>query len=114
MADDCIFCKIRDGDIPSEILHRDDHCFAIRDIGPAAPTHLLVIPVEHFTFLQDMTPEFHPTLGAMFAAARDLAAAEGIDESGHRLVINQGNHAGQAVDHLHLHVLGGRPMGPVA
>ncbi len=113
MANDCIFCKIRDGEIPSEILHRDDYCFAIRDIAPAAPTHLLVIPLEHFTFLRGMTPEFHPTLGAMFTAARDLAATEGIVSSGYRLTFNQGADAGQAVDHLHLHVLGGKPLGPV-
>ena len=60
MAEDCLFCKIRDGDIPSEILHRDEHCFVIRDIAPAAPTHLLVIPVQHFTYLTGITSEFQP------------------------------------------------------
>ena len=114
MAEDCLFCKIRDGEIPSDILHRDDHCFVIRDIAPTTPTHLLVIPVQHFTYLSGMTPEFQPTIGAMFAVAKDMAEAEGIVESGYRLIINQGADSGQQVPHLHLHVLGGRPMGPLA
>ena len=114
MAEDCLFCKIRDGEIPSEILHRDDHCFVIRDIAPTAPTHLLVIPIQHFTYLTGITPEFQATIGAMFATANDMAEAEGIAESGYRLVVNQGEHSGQQVSHLHLHVLGGRPMGPLA
>jgi histidine triad (HIT) family protein len=114
MAEDCLFCKIRDGDIPSEILHRDEHCFVIRDIAPAAPTHLLVIPVQHFTYLTGITPEFQPTIGAMFAVAKDMAVAEGIAESGYRLIVNQGENSGQQVPHLHLHVLGGRAMGQLA
>ncbi len=114
MAEDCLFCKIRDGEIPSDILHRDEHCFVIRDIAPTAAVHLLVIPVQHFTYLTSMTPEFQPTIGAMFAVAKDMADAEDIVESGYRLVINQGENSGQQVPHLHLHVLGGRPMGPLA
>ncbi|MDP6454105.1 MAG: histidine triad nucleotide-binding protein [SAR202 cluster bacterium] len=114
MAEDCLFCKIRDGEIPSDILHRDEHCFVIRDIAPTAPVHLLVIPVQHFTYLTGMTQEFQPTIGAMFAVAKELADAEGIVECGYRLVINQGKNSGQQVPHLHLHVLGGRPMGPLA
>ena len=114
MADDCLFCKIRDGDIPSDILHRDDYCFVIRDIAPATPTHLLVISVQHFTDLTGMTPEFQPTIGAMFAVASDMAEAEGVADTGYRLVVNQGGDSGQLVPHLHLHVLGGRPMGRLA
>ena len=114
MADDCIFCKIRDGEIPSDILSRDDHCFVIRDIVPRAPTHLLVIPVQHFTYLTDLTRAFYQTLGAMFSAAREAADAQEIAGDGYRLVINQGEHAGQVVPHLHLHVLGGSSLGPMA
>ena len=114
MAEDCLFCKIRDGEIPSNILHRDEHCFVIRDIAPSAPVHLLVIPVQHFTYLTGITPEFQRTIGAMFAVAKDMADAEDLIESGYRLVINQGENSGQQVPHLHLHVLGGRPMGPLA
>ena len=110
MSETCVFCKIRDGEIPSEILHRDDHCFVIRDIAPAAPTHLLVIPVRHFEYLTGMEPDFHPTLAAMFAAARDAAVSEGVSESGYRLIINQRDDSGQEVPHLHLHVIGGRRM----
>ena len=110
MSEDCVFCKIRDGEIPSEILYRDDHCFVIRDIAPVAPTHLLVIPVRHFEYLADMEPDFHPTLVAMFAAARDMAVSEGVSESGYRLIINQRGDSGQEVPHLHLHVIGGRRL----
>ena len=111
MDEFCVFCKIRDGEIPSDILHRDDHCFVIRDINPVAPVHLLVIPVEHFTYLSGLQPEFHATIGAMFSAASDAAATEGISDSGYRLIVNQRDDAGQDVPHLHLHVLGGRRLG---
>ena len=111
MADDCIFCKIRDGEIPGDFLYRDDCCFVIRDINPAAPTHLLVIPNAHFTFISGLTADFHATLGRMFETAHRVAAQEGLDASGYRLIVNQGADAGQMIDHLHLHVLGGRPLG---
>ncbi len=110
MAEDCIFCKIGDGEIPSDILYRDEHCFVIRDIVPVAPVHLLVIPVRHFEYLTEMQPDFYQTVGAMFAAARDAARAEGIAERGYRLVVNQREDAGQMVPHLHLHVIGGRRL----
>ena len=111
MADDCIFCKIRDGEVPSDILSRNDHCFVIRDITPRAPTHLLVIPVQHFTYLTDLAPEFYATLGDMFSAAKEMAMREVGAGDGYRLVINQGDDAGQQVPHLHLHVLAGRTLG---
>ena len=110
MDEFCVFCKIRDGEIPGDFLHRDERCFVIRDINPIAPVHLLVIPVEHYAYLSDMTSEFDETIGAMFSAARDAAAREGIADSGYRLVINQRDDGGQEVLHLHLHVLGGRRM----
>ena len=110
MDEFCVFCKIRDGEIPGDFLYRDERCFVIRDINPVAPVHLLVIPVEHFTYLTGLTPGFYATIGAMFSAARDAAASEGIAESGYRLIINQRDDAGQEVPHLHLHVLGGRRM----
>jgi histidine triad (HIT) family protein len=110
MADDCIFCKIRDGEIPSDILYRDDLCFVIRDIAPLAPTHLLVIPVEHFEQIAELESRFDETFGAMFSAAKNSARSEGVSESGYRLIINQGRDGGQDVPHLHLHVLGGRRL----
>ena len=111
MAEDCIFCKIRDGEIPSDILYRDELCFVIRDIVPVAPTHLLVIPTEHFEQLSELESRFDQTFGAMFAAARDIASAEGVSDSGYRLMINQGKDGGQEVPHLHMHVMGGRRLG---
>ena len=111
MAEDCIFCNIRDGEIPSDILYHDDECFVIRDIAPKAPTHLLIMPNEHFTYLSDLTPDFYPVLGAMFAVAREMAQRENVTDSGYRLVINQGKNASQQVPHLHLHLLGGMSLG---
>ena len=110
MAEDCIFCKIRDGEIPADILRRDENCFVIRDIAPVAPAHLLVIPAEHIEYLADARSGFHETVGAMFSAAREVALEEGIAESGYRLVVNQRDDAGQMVPHLHLHVIGGRRL----
>ena len=111
MAADCIFCKIGRGEIDSEILHRDDHCFVIRDIAPKAPVHLLVIPNQHFTFLTGLTPDHDPMVGGMYRAAEEMARREQVDRTGYRLVVNQGPAAGQAVDHLHLHLLAGRGLG---
>ena len=113
MARDCIFCKIRDGTIESDVLYRDDICFVIRDIAPKAAVHLLVIPNEHYTFLSGLTPQAYTMIGGMFEAAGEMARREDVGESGYRLIINQGAHAGQMVDHLHLHVLGGNPLGPM-
>ena len=106
---DCIFCRIGAGDVSSDILYRDDVCFVIRDIAPKAPVHLLVIPNRHVT-LPDLTPGDDAMVGAMYRAAREMAGREGVADAGYRLVVNQGDHAGQAVPHLHLHVLGGRPL----
>lgn len=114
MADDCIFCKIRDGEIPADILHRDDHCFVIRDIAPKAPVHLLVIPNLHIESLVGVSGDERGAIGGMYAAAGQMAAGESVDTSGYRLVVNQGRDADQTVDHLHLHVLGGTPLGGMA
>ena len=114
MADDCIFCKIRDGEIPADVLHRDDRCFVIRDIAPKAPVHVLVIPNLHIESLQGLSDAEREAIGGMYAAAGQMAAGEGVGLSGYRLVVNQGRDADQTVDHLHLHVLGGRPLGGMA
>lgn len=114
MAGDCIFCKIRDGEIPAEILHGDDHCFVIRDIAPKAPVHLLVIPNLHVESLSALTGDERAAIGGMYAAAGRMAALAGVDSTGYRLVVNQGRDADQTVEHLHLHVLGGRPLGGMA
>ncbi len=111
MGSDCIFCKIRSGAIPSEILHDNDACFVIRDIQPKAPVHLLVIPNEHVTFVSTLGLQHDAIMGSLFRTAHEAARREGISGTGYRLVVNQGPDAGQAVDHLHLHVLGGRRLG---
>ena len=114
MSEDCVFCKINRGEIPSEVIFRNDRCFVIRDIAPKAPVHLLIIPSDHFTYLTGMTLEFTPTAADMLDAARHVAEQEDVTEAGYRLVINQGNNAGQEVPHLHMHLLGGKRLGGMA
>lgn len=111
MAKDCIFCRIASGEVKSDILHRDDHCFVVRDIAPKAPVHLLIIPRQHFTYLAGMSAEHYTMIGAMFDAAWLMAEREGVLDGGYRLVVNQGDNAGQQVPHLHLHLLAGRRLG---
>jgi histidine triad (HIT) family protein len=107
---DCIFCKIIAGEIPSRITYRDDEIVVFADINPAAPVHLLVVPVKHITSLEAVTDADAPLLANMIAAASRVAKAQGLAEKGYRLVINNGKEAGQEVPHLHLHILGGRPL----
>ena len=109
--EDCIFCKIHRGVIDNEILYQDDNCFVIRDISPRAPVHLLVIPLSHITRSTDLEINDSAIVGGMFKVAADMAIREGISETGYRLIVNQGDNAGQVVPHLHLHVLGGKSLG---
>jgi histidine triad (HIT) family protein len=108
---DCLFCKIADGDIPSDVVLDRAGVFAFRDINPQAPTHILLIPKEHIESLDAIRDGHGPLLADIVQAAAHLAHTEGVDESGWRLVSNVGPDAGQAVFHLHFHLLGGRPMG---
>ena len=107
---ECVFCRILAGEIPGEILHRDDHCFVIRDIAPISPVHLLVIPLQHYIHATDSSLDMDATLGHLMAVASEMAKREGIFESGYRMAVNQGPHSGQSVDHFHLHVVGGRVL----
>lgn len=109
MPDDCLFCRITAGEIPATKLHEDAEVVAIRDINPQAPTHVLVLPVTHIASAADLTAADGPLLGRLFSVAAEIARAEGLD-GGWRLVTNVGRDGGQSVDHLHLHLLGGRPM----
>ena len=111
MAEDCIFCRIIRGEIPSDTVYRDDRAIAFRDIAPRAPTHVLVIPLEHITYLDTISNDKEALLGHILIVGKDVARSEGVVESGYRLAINQGSDSGQMVDHLHLHVLGGRTLG---
>ena len=108
---DCLFCKIRDGEIPSKRVHEDELCFAFRDINPQAPTHVLVVPRKHISTLNDVVGEDAPLVGHLHLVAKQIAAAEGHAEAGWRTVFNVNRGAGQTVFHIHLHVLGGRAFG---
>ena len=106
---DCIFCKIRDGIIPSPKLYEDDEVFVIRDIEPKAKCHYLMIPKKHFKLLSDMSVEDEAMLGRAFKKIADLAPSLGLS-NGYRIIINQGDDGGQTVFHLHIHVLGGEKL----
>lgn len=108
MSSDCLFCRIVRHEIPATIVREDEQTLAFRDIDPKAPTHVLVIPKTHVASLNDATDP--AMLGRLLLAARDIAALEGIETSGYRTVINTGAGAGQTVHHVHVHLLGGRPM----
>jgi len=105
----CIFCKIAAKEIPAKIVLEDEHVIAFHDVNPQAPTHALVIPKKHIKGIAETTEEDAALLGQLLAAGRRVASELQLAD-GYRLVINNGPHAGQSVFHLHLHVLGGRPM----
>jgi len=107
---DCLFCRIVAGDIDADIVRSGELTVAIRDINPQAPVHILIIPKEHLASAADLTPAHGPLLVELTTAAQWLAASEGIAQSGYRLVSNVGRDGGQTVDHLHVHLLGGRQM----
>jgi histidine triad (HIT) family protein len=105
---DCLFCRIAAGTIPSDIVHQDDLIVAFRDIAPRAPTHILLIPRQHIPSAAELTEADGPLLGRLFGVAADLARSAGIADGGYRLVSNVGRWGGQTVDHLHVHLMGGR------
>jgi histidine triad (HIT) family protein len=106
----CLFCRIIAKEIPADLVHEDDRSIVIRDINPQAPTHLLVIPLEHMESLDEAAQKDEALLGHLLRVGARVANAEGLGESGYRTVINTGAGAGQSVFHLHVHVLGGRVM----
>ncbi|MHB1132521.1 MAG: histidine triad nucleotide-binding protein [Chloroflexota bacterium] len=106
----CLFCEVAAGTRPATVLHHDELVTAFRDLRPRAPVHFLVVPNEHVPSAADLRAEHGAVLARMFEVARQLAESEGILAEGYRLVFNVGRAAGQSVDHLHLHVLGGRPL----
>lgn len=107
---DCLFCGVAAGRIPADLVREDDRTVAFRDINPQAPVHVLVIPRKHLASLDQADDGDEELLGALLAAARDVARAEGIADAGYRTVVNTGENGGQTVHHLHVHVLGGRPL----
>lgn len=106
----CIFCRIAQGEIPAQVVREDDDTIAFRDLDPKAPLHVLVIPRRHIGSVNDLRPSDGAVMGALFVAAREVARSEGVAEAGYRLVMNTGAAAGQSVQHVHLHVLGGRTL----
>lgn len=108
-----LFCRIIEGEIPADIVYQDDDVVAFRDIKPAAPVHVLIVPRKHIAKLSDATAEDAELLGKVLLAANKVAEIEGVKESGYRLIVNTGSDAGQEVFHVHLHVLGGKPLGPM-
>lgn len=111
MAQETIFSQIIRKEIPSDIVYQDDWVTAFRDIHPLAPVHVLIVPNKLIPTLNHAAPEDEPVLGRMFTAAAKIARQEGIADDGYRLIVNCGEHGGQEVQHLHLHLLGGRPLG---
>jgi histidine triad (HIT) family protein len=108
-----LFEKIIAGELPANIVHRDDRVTAFRDIKPAAPTHILIVPNKPIPTANDIADADEALIGHLFTVARDLARKEGIADEGYRLIMNCNRNGGQEVYHLHLHLLGGRPMGPM-
>ena len=105
---DCLFCRIVSGEIPSKKVYADERLYAFHDVAPKAPTHVLVVPRKHIPKLADVAPGDRAILGEIFAGAAEIARELGLDH--YRLVVNNGEGAGQTVFHLHIHLLGGRPM----
>lgn len=106
-----LFEKIIAGDLPADVVYRDDTVIAFRDIAPKAPVHLLIVPVKPIPTANDIGDGDETLVGHMFTVARDLAKREGVADDGYRLIINCNHDGGQEVYHLHLHLLGGRPLG---
>ena len=106
--EDCIFCKIARGEIPSTIVYEDDLVFAFEDLNPQMPVHTLIIPREHHANIGDDVPD--DLMGYLFNTVKKVAKIKGIDQSGYRVIVNTGSDAQQTVHHLHVHVLGGAPM----
>lgn len=108
---DCIFCKIIKKEIPSEIVYENNEIIAFRDINPAAPTHILVIPKKHIESLVDLKQEDELLIGKIYTVINEIVKQEGIAESGFRVIVNCGEDGGQEVKHLHYHILGGKKLG---
>jgi len=113
MAEETIFSKIIRKEIPADVVYQDDLVTAFRDINPRAPSHILIIPNKLIPTVNDIEEQDELVMGRMFTVARKLAKEEGIDEDGYRLIMNCNSHGGQEVYHIHMHLVGGRPLGPM-
>lgn len=106
----CLFCNVIEKKVPSDVVYEDEHAIAFRDIRPVAPTHVLVVPRKHMAAVHDLTAADAEIMGRVMVAARNVAHQLGLEAAGYRLVINDGDAAGQTVHHIHVHVLGGRSL----
>jgi histidine triad (HIT) family protein len=106
----CLFCKMVAKEIKADVVHEDEHTLAFRDIRPMAPTHVLVVPKKHIAGIRDLAEGDVDTIGRVMLTARTVASKLGLEKGGYRLVVNDGDDAGQSVHHIHVHVLGGRPF----
>jgi histidine triad (HIT) family protein len=113
MPSESIFSKIIKGEIPADIVYQDDMVTAFKDINPQAPLHILIVPNKEIPSVNDVTSEDEPALGRLFSVAAKIAREQGVAESGYRLLVNTGRDGGQEVPHLHMHIFGGRPLGPM-
>ncbi|HAS8184156.1 TPA: purine nucleoside phosphoramidase [Vibrio vulnificus] len=113
MAEETIFSKIIRKEIPAQILFQDDLVTAFRDINPRAPKHILIIPNKLISTVNDVEADDEAMMGRMFTVAKQLAKEEGIAEEGYRLIVNCNAHGGQEVYHIHMHLVGGKPLGPM-
>ena len=109
--EDCLFCKIINKEIPSDIVYEDEDIIAFKDINPAAPIHVLVIPKKHIESINDIAPEDEAVVGKIYTKIKEIAKMQGVDEKGYRVIVNCGKDAGQEVMHLHFHLLAGMHLG---
>ncbi len=107
MSHDCLFCKIVNREIPSEFLYEDDSYVVFKDINPAAPVHLLLVPKKHIRSINDLSPEEGDVISGLFMVAKEMAREQGVNESGYKLLFNVEKGGGQEIFHLHLHLIGG-------
>ena len=108
---DCLFCKIINGDIPSEKVYEDEYVYAFNDISPTAPVHVLIVPKKHISTINDICDEDAELIGRIYLAAKKIAKEKGIAEDGYRVVTNCNQAVGQTVFHIHYHLIGGRELG---
>lgn len=106
----CLFCKIRDGEIPADIVFENDDVLAFNDVNPEAPIHILIIPRKHLSTINDIENSDEQVMGKLFSAAKTIASQKGVSEDGYRLVVNCNAQAGQTIFHIHMHLLAGRTM----
>ncbi len=109
----CVFCKIVKGELPAKVVYEDEKVMAFHDINPQAPVHVLVIPKKHIPTLNDISEEDKELIGHIFTVIKEIAKEMGIDERGYRVLVNCNRDGGQEVFHLHFHLLGGKPLGPM-